>query len=403
MIRNGHSSVVIVSYRPGDWLEPCIRSVIDQTDEVIVVDNGSTNGLASAVAARSRVTVVRSHRNLGFAGGVNLGMSKATGSVVALLNDDASAPAGWVAAATRVLEDESIAAVGPKVLLSGWFREVVLPDRVWHAPGDERRLGRQIRSVRVDGEEVLGRLVGPGLHRLEVQGGDRWRWTAGPLPFYVPVRETGLSVTVDGDSAPPGQLCRVTNSAGIYLRADGYAGDIGIGSADDGRWDGGADRFGVSFTAVAFRRATWDRLGPLARRYFAYYEDVDWCWRAQLAGLRIRYDPSIAVSHLWSATSGGATAAGVRVLSESNRSLTIVRNAPRPLVVKHLRERWREVSGRSGRSDDGVGVRLARRLPWALATRARIQRRIWSSGPEEVWSAWAGRGVEWSVAPAGMV
>ena len=171
-------------------------------------------------------------------------------------------------------------------------------------------------------------MVGAGVHRLETDGEDRWRWTAGPVPFYVPVADTIQSIQVDGDVAPTGPACRLVNSAGIYLRADGYAGDVGIATPDDGRFDEAADRFGVSFTAVVFRRSTWDRLGALPSPYFAYYEDVDWCWRAQLAGLRIRYEPRTRVVHRWSATSGGASGPGVRVLSESNRTLTIVRNAP---------------------------------------------------------------------------
>jgi GT2 family glycosyltransferase len=377
--------VVIVSYRPGDWLAPCIASVIELADEVVVVDNGSADALASTLAVSAGASVIRSPRNLGFAGGVDLGVSKAGGSVIALLNDDAVAAPDWLERSCAVLEDQSIAAVGPKVLLSGWFREVVLDDAPWRAPGDTRELGRQIRSVRSDGSEVLDRVVGTGVHTLETDGADRWRWTAGPVPFYVPVDDPGAEVQVDGGTRGVGQACRVVNSAGMYLRSDGYAGDIGIGSGDDGRFDRATDRFGVSFTAVALRRAAWDLVGPLARPYFAYYEDVDWCWRAQLAGLRIRYDPSSSVVHRWSATSGGATAPWVRVLAESNRTLTIARNAPRSRAAEHLRWRWHDGPG------GGVRSRVVRHMPWALAARAVARHRLWRRAPESVWSEWQGR------------
>jgi GT2 family glycosyltransferase len=214
------------------------------------------------------------------------------------------------------------------------------------------------------------------------------------VPFYVPVGAADDEVTVDGQPTPPGPTCLLVNSAGMYLRTDGYAGDIGIATPDDGRWDGSADRFGVSFTAVAFRRSTWDRVGPLAGPYFAYYEDVDWCWRARLAGLRLRYEPGCTVAHRWSATSGGATGPGVRVLAESNRTLTVVRNAPREVAVSHLRRRW------SDGPDFGVRARAARRLPWAAATRAASHRRVWARTPEDVWRDWAGRECEWDHAPA---
>jgi hypothetical protein len=237
-------------------------------------------------------------------------------------------------------------------------------------------------------------LVGAGIHRVERSGAERWRWTAGPVPFYVPLDGDDEEVTIDGEPAPPGPACALINSAGMYLRTDGYAGDIGIGTPDDGRFDAPADRFGLSFAAVVFRRSTWDRLGPLAGPYFAYYEDVDWCWRAHLAGLRLRYEPGSTVAHRWSATSGGVTGPGVRVLAESNRTLTIVRNAPRAVAVDHLRRRW------SGGSDFGVRSRAARRMPWAGATRFENRWRGGRQAPDAVWEEWAGRNGDWDRSPA---
>ncbi|MGH9120978.1 MAG: glycosyltransferase family 2 protein, partial [Acidimicrobiales bacterium] len=112
------TSVVVLSYRPGNWLEACLASVVDQADEVIVVDNGSEGSAASAIAKEAGAVVVRSGSNLGFAGGVNLGLAQARGEIVALLNDDAVAGPGWLAAAEKVLADPTVAAVTPKVLLA---------------------------------------------------------------------------------------------------------------------------------------------------------------------------------------------------------------------------------------------------------------------------------------------
>ena len=394
----GSTSVVILSYRPGEWLEPCIRSVLDQAGEVIVVDNGSDGSLASTIAAGTGAVAVRSDRNLGFSGGVNLGVSKARGDLIALLNDDAVASPGWLGAAGDVLADPGVGAVAPKVVLAAPFREVVLPDEAWQPPGDHRQLGRQLFSVQAGGRDVLDGLLGPGVHRAETDGTTRWRWTSGPEPFYVPLDSAGEvadEVWVNGEPAPPGPVCRLVNSAGTYLRVDGYAGDIGIGAPDDGRFDAPADRFGLSGAALAFRRSTWERVGPLAGPYFAYYEDLDWCWRAQLAGLRLRYDPSAAVEHRWSATSGGADAPRVRVLAESNRTLSMVRNAPSGVAVAHVRQRWADGP------DGGVRRRATRLLPWAVASRAgaRVRGRR-SVRPEAVWEQWAGVSVDWDRSPA---
>ena len=387
------TSVVIVSYRPEQWLRDCIRSVIGQAGEVIVVDNGSDGEAASLIAGEGGATAVRSPHNLGFSGGVNLGVSRTSGDVIAVLNDDAEAAPDWLSSSAAALSDPGVAAVAPKVVLTTQYREVVLPDEAWQAPGDQRELGRQLFSVSAADRDVLDGVLG-GVHRVESDGSKRWRWTEGPVPFYVPVGSGSEDVVVNGEPAPAGPVCRLVNSAGTYLRADGYAGDIGIGSPDDGRFDTPADRFGISWTALAFRRTTWERVGPLAGPYFAYYEDVDWCWRAQLAGLRLRYDPSSTVVHRWSATSGGAADPRVRVLAESNRTLSMVRNAPLPVAARHVRRRWREGP------DDGVRRRAARFLPWALASRAEGRARRWAVSPSAVWEQWAGVGTEWDRSPA---
>lgn len=391
------ASAVIVCYRPGDWLRPCIESVLGQADEVIVVDNGSEAAQAATVARSAGALAVRVPVNQGFAHAVNIGARRARGELLALLNDDAVAGEGWLAKAAKVLEDTSVAAVGPKIVFAACYREIVLPDAPWQAPGDPRPLGRQVRSVRVQGAEVLSAATGGGLYRLEgdAQAG-RWRWTAGQRPWYVPLPlgETGCEVLVDGQEAPPGPVVRLVNSAGAYLDERGYAGDIGSGAPDDGRFDTAADRFALSGAALVTRLETWEELGGFAGPFFAYYEDVDWCWRAQLAGLRLVYDPTSSVAHRGSASSGGEHEPWVRVLAERNRTLSMVRNGPLRLAGKALYERLRNGP------DGGVRAGVARLLPWALLSRAKMSRN-WKLEPEEVWRRWAGRDVTWPDGPAG--
>ena len=49
---------------------------------------------------------------------------------------------------------------------------------------------------------------------------------------------------------------------------------------DDGRFDGCRVVQGLSGCALLVRRAVLERVGLLDERYFAYYEDLDWCLRA---------------------------------------------------------------------------------------------------------------------------
>ncbi|MEZ3159173.1 glycosyltransferase family 2 protein [Microbacterium sp. BWT-B31] len=86
-------SVVIVSYNTRDETVAAVESVLSGTDtvevEIIVVDNGSTDGsVAGLRAVTGPVHVIDARENLGFARGVNLGVAHARGEFVLLLNPD---------------------------------------------------------------------------------------------------------------------------------------------------------------------------------------------------------------------------------------------------------------------------------------------------------------------------
>lgn len=86
-------SIMIVSYNTREMTLECLRSLDRETDralyEVILVDNLSTDGSADAIAAEFPwVKLIRSERNLGFAGGNNLAAKEARGEFLLLLNPD---------------------------------------------------------------------------------------------------------------------------------------------------------------------------------------------------------------------------------------------------------------------------------------------------------------------------
>jgi GT2 family glycosyltransferase len=386
--------VVVLSYQPGEWLVPCLESALAQDAEVICVDNGSDDARASSLAAATGARVVRSERNLGFAGGVNLAMRQARGPLVALLNDDALAAPGWLATAAAALDDPSVAAVVPKVRMPGWYREVRLGDGTTRAPGDPRRLGTQLRAVTVDGQDVLDRLAGGGVHRLEHDASGSWRWTVPDTPFYVPVGspDARAAIEVAGRSVSGGAAHRLLNKAGSYLRPDGILGDFGVETPDDGRFDTGRECFFASGTALVARSTTWREVGPLAEPLFAYYEDGDWSWRARQLGLRVLYDPEASVEHRVSATSGGSAAPRVRYLAERNRSLCLLRNAPPAVAASELRRRIR------GGPLDGVRRGVLALTPWAIRSRrAMAGRRVVPLAA--IWERWAGADTTWDGAP----
>jgi GT2 family glycosyltransferase len=95
-------SVVLVNWNSRADLEACLESLRRQTYrelEVILVDNGSTDGSVELVRERyPEVLLLAEGENLGFAEGCNRGIARATGEWIALLNNDAVADPGWAEA-----------------------------------------------------------------------------------------------------------------------------------------------------------------------------------------------------------------------------------------------------------------------------------------------------------------
>jgi GT2 family glycosyltransferase len=115
------ASVIIVNYNGREHLETCLSSVVNrftQVDEVLLVDNASSDGSAEYVEELfPQVRVVRSGENLGFGPANNLGACQAAGEYLVFLNPDTAVEPGWMEALIRALdENPSAGLVTSKIL-----------------------------------------------------------------------------------------------------------------------------------------------------------------------------------------------------------------------------------------------------------------------------------------------
>lgn len=119
MHREYRISVITVNYN--GLVDTCSLldslTSVDGSTEVIVVDNASTADEAGIIASRYPwVRVIRSRRNLGFAGGNNLGIREAKGDYLFFVNNDTEVDLSRLAPLLRRMdENESIAIVCPKI------------------------------------------------------------------------------------------------------------------------------------------------------------------------------------------------------------------------------------------------------------------------------------------------
>lgn len=85
-------SVVMVNHNAGSLIMECVRVTLEQAQEVIVVDNASTDSssdnLRHCFSQDSRFSLILSDKNIGFAAGCNRGMAATTQPYVLFLNPD---------------------------------------------------------------------------------------------------------------------------------------------------------------------------------------------------------------------------------------------------------------------------------------------------------------------------
>jgi GT2 family glycosyltransferase len=291
-------SVVIPSWNGAALLGPCLEALEAQTArelEVLVVDNGSTDGSLALLAARFPwAHAIGLPENRGFSAAVNAGIAKARGDVIALLNNDTCADPRWV--------------------------ETLASARAAHP-------------------------------------------------------DIGFCASKMLSMADPRRL----DNAGIDYRVDGFAITRGAREPDGAAWSAPREVFGACAGAAAYRRALFDDVGLFDERFFAYYEDVDLSFRAQLRGWRCLYVPDAVVLH----RQGASTVPSVRdVLVPRNRVLTWIKNMPAPLLRRRalayprglVAGAWSDVRlGRAGAHLAGLAGVL-RLLRSVLADRARVQR-----------------------------
>jgi len=96
----------------------------------------------------------------------------------------------------------------------------------------------------------------------------------------------------------------VLDGAGDALNWRGGGTRRGHDERDVGQYDRREEVFGPCGGAALYRRRALDAVGAFDEAYYAYYEDIDWAFRAQLLGIRCRYVPSAVLYHRGSATLG---------------------------------------------------------------------------------------------------
>jgi GT2 family glycosyltransferase len=321
---------VLVVHNGAPWLKECLDGLSLQVrplDRLVIVDTGSTDGGMKIVQGHARIRQV-------------------VGDVVAI-----SAPAG--------------STFGEAVALAA---EQTTSERV----AAERMNFEQMMSIeQMTPERVAAEQMSSGSASPESAGG--WLWllhddsaaTPQALLHLLDAARRSPSVGVAGPKLVTWQdPSRLLEVGAVITRSGRRVGGPAPGEPDQGQHDHRSDVLGVSTSGMLIRRDVFVALGGFDPAFRQSCDDLDLCWRAQLAGYRVVVAPRARMREAAASTNGqrssrlSAAAAQGRVRRHGRQvalarcspyaapflaiwiALASVGSAAALLVAKRPREAW---------------------------------------------------------------
>jgi GT2 family glycosyltransferase len=289
-------SITIVTWNSAQYLDECFGALalLDYPDlEVIIIDNASEDGTRARLKqVEAKWRVFYNDCNVGFAAGQNQAIRVARGEWVLCLNPDVVLSPNFVTqlVAAGEAHPDAGSLCGKLLRWDPAPHGVEQPFRV--ASSSSKKAGRALwsnpsppdHSSESAEREPEGSLY-PGLYG-----------TPEGLPFqeYSPDGASGI--------APDPRRTNIIDSTGIYFTPNMRHLDRGAEELDHGRYDRVQYVFGASGAAAFFRRDFIEAVsveGELFDEdFFAFREDGDLAWRAQVMGWKCLYTPAAVAWHV---------------------------------------------------------------------------------------------------------
>ncbi len=160
-IDRGLTSIIVVTWDQLPYTQLCLDSIRDCTrlpHEIIVVDNGSTDGTVQWLAGQPGIQVIRNAENRGFAAAANQGLRAARGANLLLLNNDTVVTSGWL---RRLLEhlhaSDDVGLVGPTTNFASGEQQIrITYESLSEVDGFAWDLGRKERGRSSPTDRLVG-------------------------------------------------------------------------------------------------------------------------------------------------------------------------------------------------------------------------------------------------------
>ncbi len=282
--RSSRLSIVVVTWNSKRYLPRCLCGVLKQTwpdVEIIIVDNASTDGSTDVIRELApHARVIANSENLGFSAAVNQGIGGSHGDYVLLCNPDAFLQPDYAQRCIEALRD-----AGDAFGMAG--------GTLFRGEGDDIRPAEIVDTKGI-------RMTRSGRHfdiGQDARDGEDDRGLVPVDGYRVP---DGYRVSGAGDQTSDRAESRYPIPDTRNPSPDSR--DPAPGT----RYPAPAECFGVSGAAPLYRRAMIEDVSIdgefLDEDFFAYREDADLSWRAQLFGWRALHVPDAVGVHVRTVT-----------------------------------------------------------------------------------------------------
>ena len=257
------AAVVILNWNGEKFLRKYLPALVANTPgalpcpqgeaaiSIVVADNcSSDNSIEFLQENYPQIRIIQLDKNYGFTGGYNRALAQVEAEYFILLNSDILVPDSWLQPLISFMDNNPQAGIcQPKMLTEGRHQQL---------------------CIEATGKEDL-----TGLFKADLSGGKYETFEyAGACGGYVDI--LGFP------------FCRGRVLSNV--------------EEDKGQYDTPSQCFWASGACMVVRSSIWRELGGLDESFFAHMEEIDFCWRAQLAGYQVWAVPQSHVFHV-----GGGT------------------------------------------------------------------------------------------------
>jgi GT2 family glycosyltransferase len=303
-------AIVILNWNGEKFLKKYLPALVANTPHsfgnegsgsvsIVVADNcSSDNSISWLQENHPQIRTIVLDKNYGFTGGYNRALAQVEAEYFILLNSDILVPDNWLQPLISFMDTHPQAGIcQPKMLSEARHQQL---------------------SVEETGKEDL-----TGLFRTNLSGGKYETFEyAGACGGYIDV--LGFP------------FCRGRVLSSV--------------EEDRGQYDSAAQCFWASGACMVVRSSVWRELGGLDEGFFAHMEEIDFCWRAQLAGHQVWCVPQSHVFHVGGGTLPNNSPRKL-FLNYRNNLLMLYKNLP-------LEEGWEAFGFEKGNRNLYIFIRM---------------------------------------------